>query len=53
MKIIDKVLDEYKGLDRKDTIEYKCPEYYGFKYPALEECRKMSCEECWNREVEE
>ncbi|SHK38780.1 hypothetical protein SAMN02745248_02429 [Hathewaya proteolytica DSM 3090] len=52
MKIIDKVLDENEYTE-EDLIEWKCPYFYGFERPTIEECHSMTCEQCWNREVEE
>lgn len=53
MKLINKVLEGHKKLSAEDIVEYECPHHYGFERLDIYECHKMSCEECWNRGVEE
>lgn len=33
-------------------IAYECPSKFGFKDPPKDICGSISCEECWNREIE-
>ena len=52
MKIIEKVMKD-TGKNYKRLIRDYCPEKFGYKNcMRVSGSCSMSCEECWNREVE-
>jgi hypothetical protein len=52
MKRIEKALNERLKDVRQEIISIYCPHEFGMKDTCFEGC-DMSCEECWNMEIEE
>lgn len=51
MKLIDKIMLQDKESIMKLIIEVACPSSVG--YSKHLDCVNISCEDCWNQEVEE